>query len=1394
MKSYKFHIISFIASLLIASTVWGQTNISGTWAGGELTGSYKLTGNTKLTGTISVSSATLTIDLNGYTLDRQKKGFVAIVGEGRTLVIKDSRGGGVIKNGTGDRGGCALISGIFRLEGGTIADCIATDGNYGEPNDDIHYKTQGCGGAFFINQGAKLVMSGGKITNCKTEKTTDAVLGRGGAVFVDAESGATPGIFEMSGGEISNCTASFGGAVYVHQSQNATGTKVSGEFTMSGTAKITNCNSIQGGGVYVSTEGNFTMSGGTITSCRASSLGSGIYTLGKLNISGSAVIDSNKPSDWDSISYTDGYPQVKSGGVYGGGIYALGENAIINMSGGRISNNWAPSGAGVMLWVGSSMTMTGGEISGNYALGTGGLGNGGAVYVQTATLNLNGGTLKNNTAIRYGGAVNLNQSGVLNLEGPCTITGNKACHGGGISQEAGECILTLNHPGITISNNTAHGHQDSMNDSGVHTLSRGKGNGGGLFIEKGTLTINGGTISGNSATGHGGGASIYVKRIHGGDTKAIINSGTISGNSAEYGGGLDLYANYPIEEGKKNNLLVQLKNGTVSGNKASQSGAGIYMSFDESNSTAKMEVGTASSTPVIQNNIATLNGGGLGMSNNGVFDVKNANMSGNTASIGGAIWLGSGTFTMANATLTNNIASQNGGGIYVGKGTFTVNGTATLKGNKATSQSGGGIYLGGGTFTVSQNGILNLGGAGQEEGNIAGDLGGGVFCGAPFTVNGTSTIQNNSAANGGGVYINTGYSASFAKQMSLLNNTATGDGGGLYVAGGSVTMAQNTISGNNAKNGGAVYLTGGSVKATGASTIQNNYSSENGGAYYVSGGSVTMTSATISGNGKNNGTATTTNGGAVFVTGNGAGFTASGVTEITSNASKGNGGAIYVAGGNINLVKNTISSNGAENGGAVYVENGTFTANGTTEMTSNTADADGGSVYVKGGNINVTGGSSVLTLSGNHAANGGVFYVDNGNITANSISRSTISNNYSTAEGGAFYVNNGNILLSVTELSGNGKSGSEVKTTNGGAIALKNGVFSFADGSEIRGNAATGNGGALYITNAAATDITCEGGSYLANTAGLGGGIYASGPINLKFAANVRDNIAQNGGGLYLAGGVNMTFGNGLIVGNRAQAAQNASRDASQYGVGGGIYLAKGKLSFSETQNLGIYNNVASFEAADIYASGSETTIDLPNVSKMNLTGFDVPGNVLYWVNDFNEKRYEAALRDMKADIVAMILGFEETEAVKTIINKKTCLDLGYDLVFVKIHSKNLGVGDNAAIEILYKKKDTNVITVYRKALFMGEETQIVGLPSGDWTFDVTAWSSKYKDEPVLSPVGSGDEVQDAVEGFYNITREHNYEFNLTFAKKEDPAIQHAVTHEFKLVNKMIPGGTSSSN
>lgn len=306
---------------------------------------------------------------------------------------------------------------------------------------------------------------------------------------MDAESGANPGIFEMNGGTIEGCSASYGGAVYVHRSLNKEGEKVNASFTMFGGSISNNTSYYDGCGVYVA--GTFAMSGG--------------------------AIQGNKPQGWTLTLDTDGnslthpitsavlkHPQTLArdkGRAYGGGVFLSESGAsTFTMSGGTISGNIAQSGGGIMVWNNAVLTMNGGTIDGNYAIGRGGLGNGGAVYVQNGTFNFNAGTLSNNTAVRYGGAVNINQSAILNLSGSsgeCVISGNQAQHGGGLSQEQGACSMTLSNANINIKGNIAHGYS-SQNGT------RDPGNGGGIFIEKGTLSISAGTIQGNQATGRGG--------------------------------------------------------------------------------------------------------------------------------------------------------------------------------------------------------------------------------------------------------------------------------------------------------------------------------------------------------------------------------------------------------------------------------------------------------------------------------------------------------------------------------------------------------------------------------------------------------------------------------------------------------------------------------------------------------------------------------------------------------------------------------------------------------------------------------------------------------------------------------------------------------------------------
>ena len=1447
MKRYILHIFIFIAALLAADVAWGAISASSTkWTATTIDKNKTITFSSDNTSTISISGVvtikngcTLTINLaSDYPSDKNKL-IKASNSEGFPRMFHVEKGGKLVIKGNSSSSRIILDGGA-RFDGGTNDYRLVTITN-GQP----------------------------VVHKCTTEKkhiTKELIRSTVGTLTLDWVTLRNVYTSDVANGRTED--DEYGGAICLH----GTGADGNQSGKITGTTKyltnisnciIQNCADVSGAAISIRTNNQenpldmyaanskVTVTNTTIQYCY--SQGS---SGGTIRTNGRTISD----LELNNVTIQHNYTKGSGGAIYwnAGGTDAT--DLLINNC--TFKNNVAGNNGGAIN-VATNISFKGkNNITGNFAEN----GRGGGINIHSYT----GETMPKRTEYDFS----------YTLPTDLIISGNKAKQGAGIAYNVGNfelykdwnatddthknvtinIALNLNGASIQSNNSTGDGAgiwlannvategtsigkakvtiKVNLNSGAINENIASAGNGAGVYLYKTdiTHTSTGGTlaISGNKATGSSkNGGAIYINQGTTIDLDGV--NATISENEATNGGGIYINSSSGVQ--------VTLGNSTIESNIAKTSGGALYINGG-SLTMAKVDIN--SNTSANNGGAIYVNGGNLtitgdnstfsnnsvtGSSANGGMAYVSGNLNVNGTStmtsnvatgLGGAVYLASGALAIAdNKTLTvTGNSAMSGGAIYLLKGSVsgakaTINAGAT---NKAT-ENGGAIYLADGNFTINNCSFTN------NQANVGGGL---YMAKGTFTANGTVNIDGNkaTASNGGGIYC----AGSFiAKGNSTINaNTAKGNGGALYVEDGSVSIADNTFTSNNATNGGAVCLIGGTLTATGASTIRNNWSTADGGAYYVSDGSVEMTSAEISGNGKDGSTVKTQNGGAIFVTGTGAGFTASGETVISSNASSGKGGAVCVTGGNVSLKKNTISTNTALKGGAVYVENGGFSAEGNTEMTSNSASQDGGAVYVQGGNINITGASSVMTLSGNNAANGGAFYVNGGGIDAGNIASAAIKGNYSTTEGGAFYVNNGNITLCKTELSGNGKLGAETKTTNGGAIALYNGVFSFADGSEIKNNAATGNGGALYVKNSSATKntIRCTGGSYLANSAGNGGGIYASGNIVLTFAADVRDNVAKNGGGIYLADGITMQFGintdgkklSGLIVGNEAKGE-------GPDGVGGGIYLEKGTLSFAKFDDadgigLGIYNNAASYEAADIYGSGSETTINLPYVKGLDLSGFDVPGSELYWVNDFHENRYEAALRNINSNIEEMILTFDEPEIenkLKTIKNKKTCLDLGYDLVFVTFTAVNLEDGmDAAAVNLLYP--DTRVYnqdgaitslsnpTVYRKILFIGEESITVGLPSGYWQFNPTSWAFDC-DKPAFKLVGGEDfasehKFKDSTTGadngayFLHIKRGQNQEINVEFTKKTSTSDTGknwealAKYHTVK-VNKMVPGGGS---
>ena len=162
-------------------------------------------------------------------------------------------------------------------------------------------------------------------------------------------------------------------------------------------------------------------------------------------------------------------------------------------------------------------------------------------------------------------------------------------------------------------------------------------NGGGVYVNtSGTLTMNGGEISGNICTGatnRGGG--VYVNE----GATFTMSGGDISDNEANgssgNGGGVYVF----------NGTFALSGTAKIIGNKATNNGGGVYVSSNSGTF-------TMSDTATISNNKAT-SGGGVYLTGSGTsVTMSGGEIFGNTAtSYGGGVGLGSGTFRIVTGTV-----------------------------------------------------------------------------------------------------------------------------------------------------------------------------------------------------------------------------------------------------------------------------------------------------------------------------------------------------------------------------------------------------------------------------------------------------------------------------------------------------------------------------------------------------------------------------------------------------------------------------------------------------------------------------------------------------------------------------------------------------------------------
>ena len=279
---------------------------------------------------------------------------------------------------------------------------------------------------------------------------------------------------------------------------------------------------------------------------------------------------------------------------------------------------------------------------------------GGGVTVQGGSFIMNGGTIEN-----------------------CGIDGGSVCYGGGVAVYAGGTFIM--NGGMIDRCYVLSDYIDDYDPEHCFTAL-----GGGVFVTGGSsFTMNGGTISNCDATNFGGGIAMVIaespsnnsewKTYKMGNPKSnvTINGGTITGNTADRGAGVFASGYHYAYAGPIGyipsdatfNPGLFINGGKISSNEADGAGGGVLVEMVRP--AATVQIHNAEITDNTADN-------GAGIENFGYWtqlDIDGCTITGNKAvTKGGGIMLStnsSGGYTnLKNTTVTGNTSGDRGAGVY----------------------------------------------------------------------------------------------------------------------------------------------------------------------------------------------------------------------------------------------------------------------------------------------------------------------------------------------------------------------------------------------------------------------------------------------------------------------------------------------------------------------------------------------------------------------------------------------------------------------------------------------------------------------------------------------------------------------------------------------------------
>lgn len=390
--------------------------------------------------------------------------------------------------------------------------------------------------------------------------------------------------------------------------------------------------------------------------------------------------------------------------------------------------------------------------------------------------------------------------------------------------------------------------------------------------------------------------------------------------------------------------------------------------------------------------------------------------------------------------------------------------------------------LDGDIFSVGSGSTLIIKGKGAENASMITGANDSFASGGAVFVNGDSklvmqkiSIVGNKAKQGGGVFLKGG-TAEF-KDCNFESNTASGNGGGLYVdSGASATLNKCKFAVNSAYDGGGIYNLG-KVTLNNCELTCNTVKGGGAGIWSKGDASLNKTSVTHNTNAVNGGGVT-----------NHKDMTLTNCT-IESNSVSLHGGGLYVDTSGKTVLENgcELKYNSAATGAGIYVLNGDLTIK-NTKIDKNTASSAGGGIWANsgtkleltgidmnenscatnGGGINTHGTlelkeCNLTSCRAGHA--GGGIYLDTSKTVT--IEKSEIV--YCTAhDGGGMYVYDGSIILAggktkITDNTAGGNSSnihqrnySNIKIT--GRLSSSSAIGIMPPTNRVNSNITTGFG------------------------------------------------------------------------------------------------------------------------------------------------------------------------------------------------------------------------------------------------------------------------------------------------------------------------------------------------